>query len=143
MIIQRINRSDAEKIFVVVRNNSATAATVGQVVAWDYTTDADGVSVRIPVAGSLGHAAGIVESSSIAAEAFGLVQVYGHNANALVTGGTDVVLGDPLAVTTAVSYLSKGVPFTTGTACTSHMFVAGQAFTTAGATAKKVFIRCL
>jgi hypothetical protein len=143
MQFQRINRSDPEKVFVSVRNNSATAATVGQVVAWDYTTDADGVSVRIPVAGSLTLAAGIVESASIAAEAFGLVQVYGHNANALVTGGADVTIGDPLILTTAKSFLSKATAVTNGAGQISYSFTAGQAFTTAGAAAKKVFVKCL
>jgi hypothetical protein len=88
-------------------------------------------------------AAGIVESASIAAEDFGLVQVYGHNANALVTGGVDVVLGDPLILTTAKFFLSKATAVTNGAGQVSYCFVAGEAFTTAGGTAKKVFVKCL
>ena len=94
MIFQRINRSDPEKVFISVKNSYSTAAiTVGQAVCFDYVADADGVGVTRPATALLGLVAGIVESSSIASDDYGLVQVYGHNANALVTGGADVAVG--------------------------------------------------
>ena len=49
MLFQRINRSDPEKVFIVVKNSYSTAAiTVGQAVVFDYTTDQDGVGVTQP-----------------------------------------------------------------------------------------------
>lgn len=145
MLFQRINRSDPEKVFVVVYNSWSTAAiTVGQVVAWDYTTDADGVGVTQPTTALLSMPAGIVESTSIASAAYGLVQVYGHNANALVDGTTGVGIGTRLRLANAVFNL---VHMTTaldtfGNAC-SFNFVSGQVYTTGAAAAKKVFIRAL
>lgn len=143
MIFQRINRSDPEKVFISVKNSYSTAAiTVGQAVCFEYSAsgDSDGVGVTRPATALLGLVAGIVESSSIAADDYGLVQVYGHNANALVTGGVDVAVGDPLELTNAKFFLSKAggsTPEYTAWA------VAGEAFTTAGGTAKKVFLKCL
>lgn len=81
MLWQRINRSDPEKCFIVVYNSYSTAAiTVGQAVSWDYTTDANGVSVTKPTAAESGfQLAGIVADTSIAAGAYGLLQVYGYH----------------------------------------------------------------
>lgn len=143
MLFQRLNRSDPEKIFIVVKNSYSTAAiTVGQCVSFDYTTDADGVGVTRPTTALLYHAAGIVESASIAAGDYGLVQVYGHNANALVDGTTGIGVGTPLqAVNGAfnLAIVTAGVTI----AGPSYPFVCGQAYTTGAAAAKKVFLRCL
>lgn len=117
---------------------------MGQVVAWDYTTDADGVGVTQPTTALVKLPAGIVESTSIAAGDYGLVQVYGHNANALVDGSSGTVAGIALLPTNAsfsLLRLSSAID-TFGNAC-SFPFVAGQAFSTGTAAAKKVFIRCL
>jgi len=141
MLIQRINRTDAEKVFQVVKNSISTAITVGQVVCYDYVTDADGVGVTTPTAQLLPLVAGIVESTSIAASDFGLIQIYGHNANALVQGGTDVATGDQLAAKNAVFSLIKAAA--TLNDAEKAFFVAGEDFSTSTAAAKKVFVRAL
>jgi len=82
MLFQRINRSDPEKIFVVVKNSYSTASlTNGQAVMWDYDTDADGVSVTKPAANAVSHGYAMagVAAETIAAAAYGLVQVYGYH----------------------------------------------------------------
>ncbi len=111
MIFQRINRSTAEKLFVLVYNSYSTAAiTVGQGVIWDFATDADGLGVTRPTAratnGGLA-AAGVVADASIAAGAYGLVQTYGYHAVARMraaTGGSPAIVpGRPLTINAAGS----------------------------------------
>ncbi len=145
MLIQRVNRTDPEKVFVVVKNSYSTAAiTVGQAVVWDYTTDADGVGVTRPTTALMKLPAGIVETASIAAGDYGLVQVYGHNANALVSGSSGTVAGIALVMQNGafdLLRLSTAID-TFGQAC-SFVFVAGQAYSTGASAAKKIFIRAL
>ena len=111
MLMQRVNRSDPEKLFVVAYNSYSTAAiTNGQAVIWDFADDADGVSVTMPSARATNAgiaAAGVVASASIAAGAYGLIQVYGfHTAvrTRTVTGGTPAIAaGRPLVLNAAGS----------------------------------------
>jgi hypothetical protein len=90
MLFQRINRSDPEKIFIVVKNSYSTASlTNGQAVIWDYATDADGVGVTKPTDGTgrashYGTAFAGVAAETIAANAYGLLQVYGYHASTRV-----------------------------------------------------------
>jgi hypothetical protein len=82
MIFQRINRTNPEKIFLVAYNSYATASlTNGQAVCWDYATDANGVSVTMPpaIAVNGGFAFAGIVSETIAAGAYGLIQVYGYH----------------------------------------------------------------
>ena len=141
MKFQRINRADPEKVFVVCKNAYTTAAlTAGQPVCWAYSGTDDGLAVTRPTTALLSHTAGIV-SGTIAISGYGEIQVYGHNADALVTGTTDVAVGDKLSAKDTKLFLIKAAG--TLVAGESGVIVAGQAFTTAGATAKKVFIRCM
>jgi hypothetical protein len=83
MLFQRINRSDPEKIFIVAKNSYSTASlTNGQVVIWDWTTDVDGVGVTLATAtenvGGGVDVAGVA-AETIAAGAYGLLQVYGYH----------------------------------------------------------------
>lgn len=109
MLFQRVNRTDAEKVFIAVYNSYGTAAiTNGQAVQWDFTTDADGVGVTIPTARATNQGfatAGIVASASIAAGDYGLLQVYGRHSATRVrgvsSGGVVATPGMPLAMNAA------------------------------------------
>ena len=85
MLFKRINRSDPEKVFIVAKNSYSTASlTNGQAVIWDYATDADGVGVTKPTdgtgrAGHYGNAFAGIAAETIAAGAYGLLQVYGYH----------------------------------------------------------------
>jgi hypothetical protein len=110
MNFQRINRNNPERVFVLVYNSYATASmTNGQGVIWDFATDADGLSVTRPTARATnaGLAAAGVIAETIAAGAYGLMQVYGiHSAVRVrtVTGGSPaIVAGRPLAINVAGS----------------------------------------
>jgi hypothetical protein len=111
MLIQRINRTDAEKIFAAVYNSWSTAAiTKGQGVQWDFGTDKDGIGVSRPTARATNAgmaSAGVVASVSIASGAYGIVQVYGYHsavrARTLTGGAPAIVAGRPLIMNVAGS----------------------------------------
>lgn len=110
LLMQRINRTDPERIFVTVYNSYSTAAmSNGQGVIWDFATDADGISVTRPTARATnaGLAAAGVIAEAIAAGAYGLMQVYGYHSAVrmrTVTGGTPAIAaGRPLAINIAGS----------------------------------------
>ena len=108
MLFQRVNRSDPEKIFIVVKNSYSTASlTNGQATMWDYATDADGVGVTKPASGEarnghFGTAFAGIAAETIAHESYGLVQVYGYHSavrvrtqtgtNPAVAAGTGLTL---------------------------------------------------
>ena len=83
MLFQRVNRTDAEKVFVVVYNASGGAFTTGQAMVWDCGTSADGIRVTTPATATLSAFAGLA-SAGIANGAYGLAQVYGYTASASV-----------------------------------------------------------
>jgi len=116
MIFQRINRSNPEKIFLVAYNSYSTASlTNGQAVAWDYG-DADGVSVTMPqpTAVNAGFNFAGIATETIAAGAYGLIQVYGYHsavrARASSTSGSGATLaiakGTPLRMSQQITTAS-------------------------------------
>jgi hypothetical protein len=122
MLFQRINRSDPEKVFVIAKNSYSTASlTNGQPVSWDWATDADGVGVTKPTAvatcGGFGFAG--VAAETIAAGAYGLIQVYGYHSAVRVrtistTGNgarkwVAVAAGTPLTLSLAAAFALEGV----------------------------------
>ena len=157
MIFQRITGpATPEKVFIVVKNTYSTASlTNGQAAMWDYVTDIDGVGVTKPaaitVSGGLA-AAGIV-AETIAAGAYGLVQVYGLHTAALcraTTGGSITMThGSPLALGLEASFaLAPIVTSYASTALIKRYFPCAFAmarYTTRNVTgtAKAVFIKAL
>lgn len=134
MLFQRINRTDPEKVFIVAYNSYSTASlSNGQAVIWDYATDANGVSVTKPTDGSkaggghFGAAFAGIAAETIAAGAYGLVQVYGYHSAVRVrtlTGGAPAIAaGVALSSNNAVFALESfaGSVAATSTA-TQHLF---------------------
>lgn len=151
MLFQRINRSDPEKIFLVVYNSYSTAAlSNGQAVQWDFTTDADGVGVTRPTARATngGVATAGVAAEAIAAGAYGLIQVYGYHSavrvRAMTAGSVAIAAGRPLFANAAGSVFVLE-SFTTGS---THLQVAPCGFALAGwsswtTTTVAAFLKCL
>ena len=83
MIFQRVNRTDAEKVFTVVYNASGGSITTGQVCQYDVGTSADGIRVVTPAAAALSAFCGLA-TATIASAAYGLAQVYGYCSTASV-----------------------------------------------------------
>lgn len=124
MLFQRINRSDPEKIFIVVKNSYSTASlTNGQAVTWDWTSEANGVAVSIPTATE--NVAGGTDFAGVAAEtiahnSYGLIQVYGYHSAAKVRSLTAsghvyhesrqaVVAGSRLVAGITAAFVLEGV----------------------------------
>lgn len=104
MLLQRLNRTDPEKIFAVVRNDYATASlTNGQAAMWNYpATTPDGLGVTRPTARatSAGVAIAGVIAGTIVSAGYGLCQVFGYHSAVrarTVTGGSPAIAkGRPL-----------------------------------------------
>ena len=148
MLFQRVNRTDAEKVFVVAYNASGGAFTIGQAVAWDCGTSADGIRVTTPATATLSAFAGLC-NAGIANGAYGLLQVYGYNANASVKPDitTALVAGNILIPKNGAADLScDGAAGTAASDGKSGFVIAMQTnttMTTPSASAHKVFIRAL
>jgi len=141
MWIPRINREDPEKVFILVKNGYTTASlTAGQVACYS-TVAGDGKTVTVPATANLALIAGVVADPTIAFGAYGLVQCYGYNADALVSGDTDVAAGEKLSAKNGVFNFIKAA----GTLVAGESSVANAlvAYTTATAAAKAVFLRCM
>lgn len=138
----KINLSDPEKVFIIVKNGYSTASlTVGQAVMWDRTA-VDGITVTKPTTTGMNGLAGIIKDT-IAYGSYGQAQVYGYNSDCLVSGGTDVALGDKLGLGIARSEFNLVKPAGTVVSQESPQAIALQAFTTSTAAAKKVFLRLM
>ena len=149
MIFQRINRSDAETIFLIAYNVSGATMTAGYGVCWDDDTagTADGVRVSQPATATFALFVGIA-SSDIVDSAYGLVQAYGYRASAFVTNDTSVaiVAGDLLIPVTATFRFARQAAGNGAVIGGGGHVMAGEAFATAttpAAVNQKVFIRAL
>ena len=158
MLFQRVNRTDPERIFVVVKNSYSTAAlAANQWVAWDVVTDEDGVAVTKPNGENRSAGAGVAVEA-IAAGDYGLIQVWGYRNGARCSAGTGLVTskiseGTVLCLKTSgfaagpmhsIASSAKVYPY--------HLFPVGVAMTPSNTAAKatsattwvgKVFVRCL
>lgn len=168
MLFQRVNRTDPEKIFIVVKNSYSTATlTNGQAVSWDWTSEADGVSVSIPAAttdvgGGIDFAGVVAES--IAHGSYGLVQVYGYHSAAKVRSMTStghdyhesrqaVAAGSALCGGITAAFVLEGILLTSAAvasnaAIPAHHNLSPQAFSFAACStytsaATAVFIKAL
>ena len=123
MQIQRLNRTDPERIFMTFKNSYSTASlTAGQWAAVDMVTDQDGISVTKPAGFNRMQIAG-VSNGTIAHGSYGLLQVWGYRADARCLGGSGY----------ETSKLSAGQPM--------HFLTSGfaaQAFAHNSASAKSV-----
>lgn len=111
MEFARVNRSDPERWFIVVKNSWSTASlTANQWCAWDTLTDEDGVGVTKPDdPGTIIAMAGVA-IETIANGEYGLVQTWGYRASARASGGSGL----------ATSKISEGTYLyikTSGFAC--------------------------
>jgi hypothetical protein len=113
MQIQGINRTNPEKVFVVVRNDSAAAIGKGYPVVYKFDGTRDGLDVEDVNTGGAAKAhllAGLLDASLPAGQ-YGLAQCYGVRTDAVVLKcGTatskNAAIGDLLAIHSGVSALS-------------------------------------
>jgi len=143
-----VNRTDAEKVFVVVYNASGGAFTIGQALQGDVGTSADGIRVTTPATAGLSAVAGLA-NAGIANGAYGLAQVYGYNANASLAPDitTALAAGKILLPVNGSADLScddtAGVDASDGKSGFIIAMQTNTTMTTPSASAHKVFIRAL
>ena len=91
MLLQQLNRSDAEKVFIIVQNAAGATITQGVPVCFDgRSSNSLGNAVMQPQTSNLAAFAGIVDADT-AADGFVLCQVYGYRASVVAHVGADSI----------------------------------------------------
>jgi len=113
MIFQRINRSNAERVFVVMKANEGSIAA-DDVVQLELTAaSVDGVNIVQPNTSEMNAVVGIADAA-IADGAYGLVQVYGYRSTSRVrlSGSTRALgqLGVPIAGSDSLGFIANVIP---------------------------------
>ena len=98
MLFKRISRTNAETIFIVVKNVSGSTLTAGYACVFDVGASVDGVRVTQVTSEDLAAFAGLAHAD-IANNAFGLVQSYGYRASGRIWySSTARTAGNPLGL---------------------------------------------
>jgi hypothetical protein len=96
MLFKRISRTDAEKIYIVVKNVSGSTITAGYACVYDIGSSVDGVRVTQASASDVAAFAGLADSD-ISNSAYGLIQVFGYRASGRIWySSTARTSGNPL-----------------------------------------------
>lgn len=139
MIWQRLNRTDPERVFVVMQSNEALSADDCCILE-TASASIDGVKVRQPDTGLL-HAFVGVADAAIASGNYGLVQVYGYRSTSRMfqtntSQDTGVVAMPVAGQVYAQTFASSNIPYV----------VLGETIASSSASATisaKVFIRAM
>lgn len=144
MLFQRINRSDAEKVFIIAQNVSGSTMTAGYSCVFDVSASVDGVRVTQASSTDLQAFAGVADAD-IANSAYGKIQIYGYRSSAYIySSAGDSVAGDIL---TCVASQWGLTPSTTSGSAKAFGFLC-EAVSSSAASSQyhltaKVFIRAL
>lgn len=147
MQIQQLNKSDAEKVFIVVKNVEASSLTTGLGVALcEAGASIDGLSaVRSTVARAKGFAGVAVQD--IPVNGFGLVQAYGYCASVQISAvGTSITVtaGDVLTGSAvAGAFFSSITPQAMSTLLYKYAYVANTQTISANPSWTGAIIRAL
>lgn len=88
MIIQQINRTDAEKIFGIFRNVTGATVSAGSAVEIEVDAITDGNAVTACKSGSLSSLFVGITDASMVDDAYGKVQLYGYRESAYVSAAS-------------------------------------------------------
>ena len=148
MIFQRVNRTNAERVFVVFKANDASIGADDAVQLELTAASVDGVNIVEPNDDETNAVVGIADAA-IANGAYGLVQVYGYRSTSFLNlSGNTVALGAPLSVSGGNGYL-RAIDFNPdilSDSGTISPFVALEtkvAVSTTVTSTMKIFIRCM
>ena len=143
MLFQRINRTDAEKIFIICQNVSGSTLTSGYSCVFDVSASVDGVRVTQASSTDTSAFAGVADED-IANSGYGRVQVYGYRSSAAIYSSTgSSAAGDVLSPVAAAWSLT---PSATATTSKSFAFLAAAVAASSSSrynTTAKIFVRAL
>lgn len=148
MLFQRVNRSDPEKIFMVMQNNEGAQLDKDSTCQLELdSASIDGVKVRAPDTGNLYAFIGVVDANITNGD-YGLVQVYGYRSSSkLLTTDTSIATGAALVpVAGQVYFASVATTVASNTTVTLQPIFAvlGESVTTStGTVSRKVFLRSM
>ena len=148
MIIQRVNRTNPEKVFIITRNDEGVTVPIGSPVNFKFDAVRDGLDVERAVTGGAVKTlltAGLADAA-IPTLQYGLVQCYGVRTDAVFLGTDSAqAVGNLLIITHA----SNALMSVTAGAATEWLpaFACGVAQATIAASTTTntavVFIRCM
>ena len=146
MIFQRINRANAERVFVVMKANEANIGA-DDVVQLELTAaSVDGINIVEPQANELNALVGVADAA-IANGAYGLVQVYGFRSTSQVLkSGSSFALGQALVPVGGTDKFGWGGNLALVSGLVPNVIALETLATSAGAThtaSLKIFIRCM
>ena len=148
MIFQRLNRTDPERVFMVMRANEALSADDCCILETN-SDSIDGVRVRLPDTGLL-HAFVGVADAAIASGSYGLIQVYGYRSTSRVfQTNTSQDTGVMLTPTAAQVYFASFATVITSTSDVSYTPAIGALLETIASSSvsatisAKVFVRAM
>ena len=145
MIIQKVNRVDPEKVFIVVRNDDSVAFVKGGAIGFKFDATRDGLDAELADTTADGNLIAGLADSAIPAGEYGLVQCYGVRTDAVIwRTNTAVVVGDSLVVTQGSVALMRAA----AGAASAYLpaFAAGEALASTNSAktdTTTVFIRCM
>lgn len=145
MQLAMVNRSNAENVYINVKNGFATTLTTGYVCCYDFVNDTTGVTVSQPqtATNSAWYAIAGVAAEDIATGGYGRVRAYGIGDTYISTdnSGADVlVAGQVVGMVTGQWYLtSNGL----SDGKSGATFVNASYMISGKKTNSKVFIRAL
>jgi len=116
MLFQRINRTDAEKVYIIAKNTSGASLAANLPVYFETDEQSDGVAVSQMITGGNLLFAGI-NHSTLADDGYGLVQVYGARTSAVVSPVVSTYSATPgtrLVGVAGAAYLAYGSQLSAG-----------------------------
>lgn len=145
MIFKRVNRTDAESVFIVMQANEAGVAA-DDVVQLELTAaSVNGVLVVQPNTGELNATVGIADAA-IGNGAFGLVQVFGYRSTSRVLmTGTSLTLGVALGPVAGSDMLATAASVGPGAYLPAFVLIesAASAPGADSTISKKIYIRMM
>lgn len=144
MLIQRVSRTDAEKVFLIMRNMSGATINANGAMCMDMGTTVDGISCIKPASASFLGWVGIADQD-IADTGYGRVQAWGYRDSVLLShegSSVTVTIGDALHIVNGVHGLNTSTVQALSTTASKYVICAASTTISAAAYCKGI-VRCL
>ena len=144
MLFKRLNRTDAERVFVVMQANASGIAADDVVQLELAAASVDGVKVIQPASANLLATVGVADAA-IASGAYGLVQVYGYRSTSRIgpTDSTQTSLGQALTPVAGQDYFATITSLSMNGTPIAILLESLATGTSSNTVSKKIFLRCM